>query len=253
MQSRKFNKFNNIGNPVTSVKRLSQWASDELIFLDITKDNNYDLKRDDQGYENRSDFLSIVKDVSAATFMPMTVGGGVKNLTDFEDRLSVGADKVSINTAAFNTPHLVNSAVQRFGSQCVVVSIDYREADKSNRVFVDGGATDTHINVVEYSKRIQDLGAGEILLNSIDRDGVGTGMDLNVIRQVADAVSIPVIACGGVGEWSHFAQVIQKTKADAVAAANIFHHTDQSVYYAKKELVELGCNVRHPDLIKIIQ
>jgi len=252
VQSRGFSQYNNIGNPVTSVKRLSQWASDELIFLDITRDDNYDLRRDDQGYENRKDFIEIIQDVARVTFMPLTVGGRVRSLNDMEKRLQIGADKVALNTGAFEFPQMISEAAVEFGSQCIVISIDVMAKGNGYEVYVEGGRKATGMQAVEWCRRVESSGAGEILINSIDRDGAGTGYDLPLLQSVSDAVSIPVIACGGVGEWAHFTEALQKTNVDAVAAANIFHHTDQSVFYAKKMLTEQNLNVRPPDIIRII-
>jgi len=252
VQSRGFSQYNNIGNPVTSVKRLSQWASDELIFLDISRDNNYDLRRDDQGYENRKEFIEIIQDVAQVAFMPLTVGGRIRSLEDMEKRLLVGADKVAFNTCAFEHPKMIAEAALEFGSQCIVISVDVKAQGKGHKVYVEGGCRATGMDAVEWCCRAESLGAGEILLNSIDRDGAGAGYDLPLLQSVADAVTIPVIACGGAGEWSHFAEVLRKTNVDAVAASNIFHHTDQSVFFAKKILSEQKLNVRPPDIITII-
>lgn len=251
VQSRGFHKYNNIGNPVTSVQRLSQWASDELIFLDISRDDNYDLRRDDQGYENRKEFIEIIKDIAQVTFMPLTVGGRIRSLKDMEKRLLIGADKVALNTKAFENPEIIAEAAAEFGSQCIVISVDVKAQGEGHEVFIEGGSSATGMQAVEWCCQAESLGAGEILLNSIDRDGVGNGYDMPLLQSVSDAVSIPVIACGGAGEWSHFAEALKKTRVDAVAAANIFHHIDQSVFYAKKTLSEQGINVRRPDIIKI--
>ena len=251
VQSREFRKYNNIGNPVTSVQRLSQWGSDELIFLDISRDDNYDLRRDDQGYENRKEFIEIIQDIAQVTFMPLTVGGRIRSLKDMEKRLLIGADKVALNTGAFDYPKMISEAAIEFGSQCIVVSVDVKPEDKGYEVYIEGGRKPTGMQVVEWCRRAETLGAGEILLNSIARDGEGIGYDIPLLQSVSNAVSIPVIACGGVGEWAHFTEALQKTNVDAVAAANIFHHTDQSVFHAKKMLSKKNLNVRSPDLIKI--
>ncbi len=251
VQSKNFSQYQNLGNPVTIVKRLSQWASDELIYLDISDDDNYDTRRDDQGYANRGDFLSVIEDVSKEAFMPITVGGKIRTIKDIENRLSVGADKVCLNTMAIQDPSFINEASREFGSQCIVISIDVKLTSKKYNVFATGGSKKTKFSPKELSKIVEDNGAGEILINSIDKDGKGDGFDLTLINQITDCVSIPVIACGGAGEWSHFSEVFEKTDAEAVAAANIFHYVDQSVFLAKKHLYDNGFNVRKPDLIKI--
>lgn len=251
VQSKEFKRYQNLGNPITAVKRLSEWGSDELIYLDISKDDIYDMRRDDQGYPNRQTFLEIIEDVSKVTFMPITVGGKIRTLKDIEKYLSLGADKISINTAALSNPQFITEAVQEFGSQCIVVSIDIKIVDNKYRVFSHKKRGPTEYDPVEWAEIVEGLGAGEILLNSMDRDGMNCGYDLELLDQVCRNVSIPIIACGGVGEWEHFAQALQNTGVDAVAAANIFHYRDQSVFLAKKYLFEKGFNVRKPDLITI--
>ena len=249
VQSREFKFYRNLGNPVDAVKRLNEWVSDELIYLNISKEEVYDIRRDDQNYPNRCSFEEIIADVSKATFMPMTVGGRIGNLNNIEKLLSLGGDKVSINSKALEDKKFIEQSAREFGSQCVVVSIDAKIINGKYIVMSQGGSKETLYNPVEWAKTVESLGAGEILLNSIDRDGMKNGYDIDLLAAVSDAVKIPVIACGGVGEWAHFAEALQKTKVDAVAAANIFHYIDQSVYLAKKYLYEEGCNVRPCDLM----
>lgn len=251
VQSKNFSEYQNLGNPVESVRRLSEWASDELIYLDISSDDKYDMRRDDQGYKNRDNFLDIIRDVSEVAFMPITVGGKIRCLQDIEDRLSAGADKICINTMALIEPKFVELAAREFGSQCIVISIDAKVTNDGYKVYSHGGSKKTKFSPSDIALLMQNFGAGEILINSIDRDGQANGYDLSLISRVADSVSVPVIACGGVGEWEHFSEAFEKTSVDAVAAANIFHYRDQSVFLAKKHLFELGINVRRPDLIKI--
>ncbi|KKP59990.1 MAG: Imidazole glycerol phosphate synthase subunit [Candidatus Gottesmanbacteria bacterium GW2011_GWA1_34_13] len=251
VQSKQFKRFQNLGNPVTSVKRLSEWAADELIYLDISRNKNYDLRRNDIHNPNRNNFLDIINDVSKVALMPITVGGGIKNLNDIEIRLKKGADKISINTIALKKPKFISESAHEFGSQCIVVSIDVKKINNKYIVMSEYGLKPTCYNPVDWAKTVENFGAGEILLNSVDRDGVKNGYDIHLIKEVADCVKIPIIACGGVGEWSHFAEALTKTKVDAIAAANIFQYTDQSVYLAKKYLFENGFNVRSPDLILI--
>jgi cyclase len=251
VQSKSFSEYQNLGNPITSVKRLSEWASDEIIYIDISKDDKYDLRRDDQGYKNRDNFLDIIKDVSDVAFMPITVGGKIRSLKDIEQRLMSGADKVCINTIALDDPAFVELAAREFGSQCIVISIDAKLTDDGYRVYSNGGSTNTSLTPSQHAMIVQNSGAGEILINSIDRDGRGNGYDLALVSQITDNVSIPVIACGGVGDWEHFSEAFEQTSVDAVAAANIFHYRDQSVFLAKRHLFDAGINVRRPDLIKI--
>ena len=251
VQSKEFKRYQNLGNPTTAVRRLSEWASDELVYLDISKEESYDIRRDDQNYPNKHSFLEIIEDVSKVTFMPITVGGKIKKLSDIEKRLSLGADKVTINTEAVNNPEFIEEASKEFGSQCIVISIDVKIIDNKYIVMIEGGKKNTGLDPIEWSKKVESHGAGEILLNSIDRDGMNNGYDIQLIKSVSDNVDIPVIACGGVGEWEHFGEAFEKTKADAVAAANIFHYVDQSVFLAKKYLYDNNFNVRKPDLITI--
>jgi cyclase len=251
VQSFQFSRHLNLGNPFWTVKRLSEWASDELIYLDITDDDNYDMRREDLGAPNRRKFLEIIEDVAKVTFMPITVGGKIRTLQDIEVRLALGADKISINTVAFDDARFIDQAAKQFGAQCIVVSIDYTQADGASRVMVQGGRRDTGLDPVAWAKEVERRGAGEILLNSIDRDGMKTGYDLDTIARVSEAVKVPVIALGGVGHWQHFEEALGQTRVDAVAAANVFHHTDQSVYYAKQHLFEAQFNVREPMIITL--
>jgi imidazole glycerol-phosphate synthase subunit HisF len=251
VQSRGFKRYQNIGNPTAAVKRLSEWASDEVIYLDISRSDAISLQRDDLGHPSRSSILEILADVAKVTFMPITVGGQISTLQAIEERLKLGADKISINTSAVETPEFIENAAREFGSQCIVVSIDARKLENSYEVFVRGGSVGTGLDPFQWSRRAEALGAGEILINSIDRDGARNGYDLALVGGVAKAVSIPVIACGGVGEWSHFADALRLTDVDGVAAANIFHHSDQSIYHARKYLHDLKLNVRGPALLKL--
>jgi len=252
VQSKQFSRYQNLGNPVSAVRRLSEWASDELIYLDISGDNAHDLRRDDLAHPNRHSFLEIIADVSRVARMPITVGGRIRLLGDIEKRLAVGADKVAINTAAIESRDFVACAAKEFGSQCIVVSIDVKAREDGTQVVVSrGGRQLTTHQPVAWAQTVEQLGAGEILLNSVDRDGMKIGYDIALLESVASAVRIPVIACGGVGDWSHFAEALTRTRVDAVAAANIFHYSDQSVYHAKQYLYGRGLNVRRADLLEV--
>lgn len=249
VQSKGFSQYLNLGNPITAVKRLSEWASDELIYLDISKDDTYDLRRDDLGHPNRHTIFEILDDVSQNTFMPITVGGKIRTIKDIYNRLSHSADKIAINTKALEDKNFITKAANEFGSQCIVISIDVKLQDNKYKVMSQGGKSETPYEVMEWAKIVESLGAGEILLNSIDRDGIKSGYDIQLLDMVSKTVKIPVIALGGAGEWEHFAEALEKTSVDAVAAANIFQHVDQSVYLAKKYLYDHNYNVRSPDLI----
>ncbi|KKT93390.1 MAG: Imidazole glycerol phosphate synthase subunit [Parcubacteria group bacterium GW2011_GWF2_45_11] len=250
VQSKSFSRYQNLGDPITSVRRLSNWASDELIFIDITREGEYDMKRDDKGHPNRHTIEEIIRDVAKECLMPITIGGRIRTLQDIALRVGSGADKVCINTKPIETPEFVTQAAKEYGSQCIVVSIDVRlDSEGTWRIFKDGGKVSTGWNALHWAKEVESRGAGEILINSIDRDGARTGYDIPLLDQISKTVKIPVIAMGGVGEWEHFAEALDKTQVDAIAAANIFHYYDQSVYVAKQYLYERHYNVRPPDLI----
>jgi cyclase len=253
VQSKGFKRWQNLGNPTSSVARLSEWASDELIYLDISRDGTHDLRRDDLGHPNRSTFLEIIQDVARVSFMPITVGGRIRTLEHIEQRLRCGADKVALNTQPLRDPSFLDRAAREFGAQCLVASMDVKLIDGQYEVMADGGTERTGLSPVEWARTVERRGAGEILLNSIDRDGMRTGYDVPLLQQVAEAVRIPVIACGGVGEWSHLTEALEQTNVDAVAVANLLHFVDQSVYLAKKYLFEHGCDVRPPDLLGAVQ
>ena len=249
VQSKGFRRYQLLGNPTTVVQRLSDWACDELIYLDISREASYDLRRDDLNHPNRGAILDIVSDVARRCFMPLTFGGHIRTLADAAARIQRGADKVAINTQACREPEFITACSRAFGAQCVVVSIDVRDDPAGRwRVYTSGGREATGRCAVEWARQVEQLGAGEILINSIDRDGTGRGYDLELVSSVAAAVSIPVICLGGVGEWAHLAQAIRGSDVSAVAAANIFHYSENSVYNAKRHLYEAGLDVRRPEL-----
>ena len=246
VQSKVFRRHQVLGNPSTIVWRLSNWFSDELIYLDITRDGGHDLRRDDLNYRNEKDLISIIRSVASKCFMPLTVGGGIRSVADVLARLHAGADKVTLNTGAIRDPNLIRMCAAEVGSQCIVLSVDVLRNGRTWEVFSNCGREPTSLEPVTWSQRAQDLGAGEILLNSINRDGAGDGYDIELLAAVAETVSIPVIALGGVGKWEHFANAIDNTAVSAVAAANIFQYTENSVYKAKCYLFERGYDLRKP-------
>lgn len=248
VQSKGFCRYKNLGNPVTAVKRLSEWAADELIYLDISKDDIYDMRRNDLGHPNHGDIANILRDVSAESHMPIVVGGKIRTMDDIYERLKNGADKISLNTKAIDDVSFVYQAAKEFGSQCIIISIDVKTIESEQFVMYSGGKQATKFHPKKFAKIVEENGAGEILLNSIDRDGMKNGYDIELINNIVSSVKIPVIACGGVGQWEDFAEALEKTDVDGIAAANIFHYMDQSVYLAKKFLYEKGLNVRRPDL-----
>ena len=248
VQSKDFKYYKNLGNPITAVKRLSDWAADELIYIDITKDATYDRNREDHGYANFNTFNKIIKEVAKSNFMPLTVGGKIRSLKDIEYRIRNGADKIIINTMAIKNIKFINLAAKEFGSQCIVVSVDYKKINNKYFVYSHLNSTCTSFLAEDFCKRIEENGAGEILLNSVDRDGAGNGYDINFLRKISKKIFIPIICCGGAGKWEHFEEVIKKTDVDAIAAANIFHYKDQSVYLAKQFLYKKKLNFRRPFL-----
>jgi len=250
VQSKNFREYKKLGNPQKAVQRLSEWDSDELIYLDISKNEMYSTNRADTAAPEYRNLPELLGQVSKVSRMPITIGGGIKTLHDIEVRLRAGADKITINRAALADPSLIKLASREFGRQCIVVSIDYEEIDEKRHLRVGNQKTPNSnpLEVVEWLLKVEELGAGEILLNSVSRDGMKSGYDISFLGQVADRLRIPVIACGGAGNWEHMAEVLSETNVDAVAAANIFHFQDQSVYLARKYLTSKGLPVRPPSI-----
>ncbi|ATC62677.1 imidazole glycerol phosphate synthase subunit HisF [Nibricoccus aquaticus] len=231
----KFQELRDAGDPVESAKAYDAQGADELVFLDITAS---------------SDGRGIMHDVVARTaeqcFMPLTVGGGLRSVDNIEAMLKSGADKVSLNTAAIKAPQLIADAARRFGNQCIVLAIDAkREPDgKSWRVYTHGGRNPTDLNAVDWAKKAVSLGAGEILLTSMDRDGTGIGYDVELTRAISEAVEVPVIASGGAGQMEHFADVLEAGRASAVLAATLFHFGTFTVPQVKDYLATRSIPVR---------
>jgi cyclase len=233
-----------IGNPVHEVKRFNEWNVDELIYLDISRDDNYDLGRDDHKVRGLSDPLAILDEVSKTCFMPLTWGGRIKSVADMRERISRGADKITLNTAAVLNPDLITEGAKVFGSQAIVVSMDVlRHGDGRCEVFVEGGRTATGRDPVAWAREAERYGAGELLLQCIQRDGTGEGYDLELIQRIASATSIPLIACSGVGRFEHYAEGI-KAGASAVSAANIWHFKELTDRAGKRAMAKAGIPVR---------
>lgn len=250
VRSEKFVRHQIIGNPVNTVRRLSNWNIDELVFLDISREDHHDIRRDDMQVTYKgTKFLDILEHVAEVSFFPISVGGRITSLDDMRARLSLGADKCIINSAAIETPKLISDGAAEFGAQCIVVSIDVlRHEDGRLEVISEGGRKPTGLDPATWAKEATDHGAGEIFLNSIDRDGAGTGYDIELIKSVSDAVSIPVVACGGVGNYDHFAAAIQDGGASAAAAANIYHFYELSYPIAKRTCIDAGIPMRDVSL-----
>ena len=221
------------GDPVEIARRYDEQGADELAFLDITASS-----------DERDTIVHVVEAVAAQVFIPLTVGGGVRSAADVRRLLNAGADKVSINTAAVQDPGVVEDAAGRFGSQCIVVAIDAKRAGGGWEVFTHGGRKPTGLDAVEWARRMQAAGAGEILLTSMDRDGTRAGFDIALTRAVAEAVDVPVIASGGVGNLEHMAAGVLEGRADAVLAASIFHYGEYTVRQAKEVMAAHGIEVR---------
>ena len=244
VRSERFTIHQIIGNPVHEVERFNQWSVDELIYLDITRDDRYDLRREDQRVRGLSDPLTILEEVSKTCFMPLTWGGRIRSVEQMRERFLRGADKIAINSEAVRRPQLISQAAAAFGSQAVVVSIDARRSpDGKAEVMIDGGRTPAGLRPEAWARQAEERGAGEILLQSIDRDGTGLGYDLELIRAVAGSTTIPVVACSGVGRYEQYAEGI-RAGASAVAAANIWHFKELSDRGGKRALAKAGVEVR---------
>jgi cyclase len=231
----RFKEIRDAGDPVEVAKAYQDQGADELVFLDITASS-----------DERQTMKDVVEKTVTSCFMPVTVGGGIRELKDIRNMLLCGADKVSLNTAAILNPDLINQASSTFGNQCIVVAIDAKQADAPNKwiVYTHGGRKATTLDAVDWAKEVVQRGAGEILLTSMDRDGTKDGYDLKLTRAVSDAVEVPVIASGGVGKPEHLAEGILKGRASAVLAASIFHFGEYSVEESKKIMRSQGVAVR---------
>ncbi len=229
----RFQEIRDAGDPVAAARHYDEAGADELTFLDISA-----------SHEGRATMISVVEAIAAQVFIPLTVGGGVRTVADVRRLLNAGADKVSINSAAVERPDFIKEAADHFGAQCLVVAVDAKAADGHWQVFTHGGRRATGLDVVEWAGRMAAFGAGEILLTSMDRDGTRDGFDLPLTRAVADAVSVPVIASGGVGTLAHLADGVLEGHADAVLAASIFHFGEFSVDEAKRYMAGCGIEVR---------
>ncbi|MFA5625967.1 MAG: imidazole glycerol phosphate synthase subunit HisF [Thiohalomonadaceae bacterium] len=234
----KFVDIRDAGDPVEIARRYDKQGADELIFLDITATS-----------DNRDTMVHVVEQVAGEVFIPLTVGGGIRTTADIRRLLNAGADKVGINSAAVFNPEFVKEAAEHFGSQCIVVAIDAKRVSAAGEIprweiFTHGGRKSTGIDAVEWAERMVDYGAGEILLTSMDRDGTKAGFDLELVRAVADAVRVPVIASGGVGNLDHLVDGIVEGHADAVLAASIFHFGEYSIAEAKQRMADAGIEVR---------
>ncbi len=235
----KFVDIRDAGDPVEVAKRYDYEGADEITFLDITASS-----------DNRNTMVNVVEQVAAQVFIPLTVGGGIRKVEDIRTMLNAGADKVGINTAAVFNPEFVKQASDKVGSQCIVVAIDAKQVSKEGEplkweIFTHGGRKPTGLDALEWAHKMQDYGAGEILLTSMDRDGTKIGFDLQLTRAISETVGIPVIASGGVGTLAHLADGVTIGKADAVLAASIFHFGEYTIQEAKNHMAKQGIVVRN--------
>ncbi|MES9868472.1 MAG: imidazole glycerol phosphate synthase subunit HisF [Sedimenticola sp.] len=234
----KFVEIRDAGDPVEVARRYNEEGADEITFLDITASS-----------DDRETIVHVVEEVASEVFIPLTVGGGIRTTEDVRRMLNAGADKVAINTAAVFNPEFVKEASDRFGSQCIVVAIDAKQVSGEGEplkweIFTHGGRKPTGLDAIEWARKMVEYGAGEILLTSMDRDGTKIGFDLNLTRAISEAVSVPVIASGGVGELQHLVDGVVDGQADAVLAASIFHFAEYSIGEAKQYMAERGVEVR---------
>ncbi len=229
-----FVALQDVGDPVECAKAYNQQGADEIVFLDITAT-----------HEQRDTIVDVVRETAQQVFVPLTVGGGIRSIEDFKKLLRAGADKVSVNSAAVRNPQLIRDAAVKFGSQCVVAAIDARlTEDGSYHVVVNGGRIDTGLDAVQWARQVQELGAGEILLTSMDADGTKNGFDIPLLNAVCGVSEVPVIASGGCGCLEHFAQVFEESRADAALAASLFHYRELTVGEVKDLLARRGIPVR---------
>jgi len=230
----KFQNIMDVDDPILLAEKYSELGADELVFYDITASN-----------EERDIFIDVVEKTAEQVHIPFTVGGGIRTIEDFRKVLKAGADKVSVNSAAVKNPDLIREAAEKFGSQCVVLSIDAKKRDDGKwTVFINGGRIDTGMDAVEWALEGERLGAGEIVLNAIDTDGVKTGYSLDITAEIAGRVNIPVVASGGAGTMEHFLEVFTKGKADAALAASVFHFGEIDIKQLKRYLRENNVEVR---------
>ncbi|MDD5166332.1 MAG: imidazole glycerol phosphate synthase subunit HisF [Candidatus Omnitrophica bacterium] len=229
----KFQGLRDAGDPVEVAKIYDHQQADELVFLDITA-----------SFERRKTLVELVDKIAQNIFMPFTVGGGITDINDIKDLLNAGADKVSINTAGVRFPDLIRDAALKFGSQCIVAAIDAKRNNDYWQVYINGGRTPVELDAVRWAEKVAELGAGEILLTSMDYDGTKDGFDLGLTKAITERVNIPVIASGGAGNLEHFYQVFAEAGADAGLAASIFHYQEYSVKQVKEYLKEKGIPVR---------
>ncbi len=245
VRSEGFSYHQNIGNVINEVERYYQWNVDELIYIDISREHGHDMRRDDHRVKSLSTVREIVSAVSEVFFMPLTFGGGIRSMDDIKELMGAGADKFVINTAAVEQPELLRQAADKYGSQAVVVSVDYHTIDGRPTVFTHNGQTNTGLAVLDWINTCERMGAGEILINCIERDGKGNGFDIDTANMVANATQLPTVACGGAGDPLDFVDLAKGAPAlSGIAAGNFFHFTENAYQKVKRAMLKEGLNVR---------
>jgi len=253
VQSRLFSRYQPVGNPFATVKRYNSWDCDELIYLNISRQNSSAEMRTDLNSKVFSTMIDILKEVAQENFIPLTFGGGIRTLKDMELFLTNGADKITVNTLAIESPQIISEAAKEFGSQSIVVSIDAKVNENKEHFVYLGGKTQTEIELSAFCTRVEEYGAGELLINSIDRDGSGRGYDVDLVKKATKSVNIPVIIAGGAGKWEDMQEILEHSPVSGVAAANIFHHSENSVYNCRQFLFDHGINVRKPAKLSFLK
>ena len=247
MQSKLFKQHKVVGDPYKIIDRLSSWNADEVIYLNIRPELS-NMNRQDKNIKYENDFDKIIEFVGKKAFMPLTVGGGIRNLSDVDKYFKMGADKISINSEIVNNPGLIYECSKIYGSQSIIASIDIKiDSENVYSPYVNNGKKKVMFKLSDYIKKIEDLGAGELLINNIDRDGMGNGYDLKLLELIKKNTKLPIIFAGGVGKFDDFIIGIENN-LNAIAAGNIFHYTENSYYQAIKFLYENKCNTRPPIL-----
>lgn len=244
VRSEKFSIHQNIGNIINQASRYNEWEVDELVYLDISREGGYDMRRDDHKISSYNNIEEIVSRISKVCFMPLAFGGGIRTIEDVDVRIQNGADKIVINSAALGRPDFIGEIAKKYGSQAVVVSIDYKLTSIGPEVFSRFGQVATNITLAEWALRCQNAGAGELFINSIDKDGRANGFDIETINMICNKASVPVIACGGAGDEFDFVDVANQTSVSGIAAGNYFHFTERSYPRLKKLMKEENINVR---------
>lgn len=244
VRSEDFSYHQNIGNVVNEARRYNEWNVDELIYIDISKEKHYDLRRDDHKIQAYASIEEIIREIAKVCFMPLTFGGGIRTMEDVDYRIKNGADKITLNTGAWENPNLIGDVARKYGAQSIILSVDYKMVDGQPMVFVNGGETPIGINLYDWIRQAEQKGAGEIFMNAIDRDGKANGYDIETIKKACASTSLPVIACGGAGTAYDFLDVAEETNVSAIAAGNMFHFTERSYPNAKTLLKKNKINVR---------